>query len=153
LKLIVYALGLGLFTLSGGFMLVLGQAIGGGGDASSFVGALVAVGFFWLFIYLFFVISAMAVSDAGLLEAIRRSVILLRENFWSALALVVLVVFLDQGLARMVWSGLMVGPLAPLAIAANAYVSTSLLAASMVYYQDRTIWMEKIRARPRPVRR
>jgi hypothetical protein len=123
------------------------------GGVASFVAALVVVGWIWIAIYFFFTVSAMAVSGVGVLEAIRRSVLIFRFHFWASLGLLGLSLFLSWGLAQ-VWHALAVTPLGVLlGIAANAFIGTSLLAASMVFYQDRMAVTEKRIARARVARR
>jgi hypothetical protein len=156
LRLIVFSLALGFLVLASTAILMLAQTLTPfGADASSFVAALIAVGWFWLTIYLFFVIAAMAVSNLGLFDAIRRSILIFRLHFWASLALIALTLFLDQGL-KLVWTGL----LAPdfdlgilFAIIANAIIGTGLLAAAMIFYQDRMNYTERLIARARTARR
>lgn len=137
LRLIFFALLLLAFLLLAGLALLLLQVFFGSPELVGFATLLTTVGLFWLFIYFFFVPSAMAVSDIGLVQAIRRSTLLFRVFFWATLALVALSVFLDRGLA-IVWTGFTVSAVGVvLGIVANAYIGTALLAASMVYYQDR----------------
>jgi hypothetical protein len=154
LKLIAFSAILVFILLAAGLILLIGQMFSpADGGVGSFVAALVAVGFFWIAIYFFFTVSAMAVSNVGILEAIRRSVLIFRFHFWASLVLFALTLFLDRGLA-LVWHGLAVSSLGLLVgIAANAFIGTSLLAASMVFYQDRMTVTEKRLARARVARR
>lgn len=139
-------------SLIGGFAVALVFALINQ-DIGSFVLILVVVSLISITIYLFFTISAMAVSNVGLLEGIRRSVLLFRYHSWASLALFFLTVFLDRGLA-LVWHGLAVSSFGVLvAIAANAFIGTSLLAASMVFYQDRMSFNQKRIAHARVARR
>jgi len=123
-------------------------------ELAEFFTLLASVGIFWLFIYFFFVPAVMAVSNVGFSEAMRRSTLLFRIFFWTTLALVALSVFLDQGLT-LIWSGLTVSALGViLGVVANSFIGTALLAASMVYYQDRMNLFERMRAqiksKPKP---
>ncbi len=138
LRLIGLAFFLGMILFMTSFVLGLTLLIiPAPGDAGSFFYALVLVGWFWLSIYFFFTVSAMAVGNIGLFDAIRRSVLVLRVHFWPSLLLIGLTVFLSEGLS-LLWRGLTVTPLGLVfGIAANAFVGTSLLAASMIFYQDR----------------
>jgi hypothetical protein len=122
-------------------------------ELGAFVTLVASIGLFWLLIYFFFVPAVMSVSAVGFGEAMRRSTLLFRVFFWHTLALVALSVFLDQGLT-LIWSGLTVSPFGTgIGILANAFIGTSLLAASMVYYQDRMNLLERLRdklkARPK----
>lgn len=154
LKLIAFSAILVFILALAFFVLLAGQLFSPlDGGIGAFVAALVFVGWFWIVIYFFFTVSAMAVSGVGLLEAIRRSVLVFRFHFWASLALFALTLFLDRGLS-LVWHGLAVTPLGLLlGIAANAFIGTSLLAASMVFYQDRMSFTEKRLARARVARR
>ena len=154
LKLIAFSALLVFILLATGLVLLIGQLFApGNGDIGSFIAALVVVGWFWISIYFFFTVCAMAVSNVGLLEAIRRSVLIFRFHFWASLGLFALSLFLDRGLA-LVWHGLAVSPLGLLlGIVANAFIGTSLLAASMVFYQDRMSFTEKRLASARVARR
>lgn len=115
-------------------------------ELGAFVTLLASVGLFWLLIYFFFVPSIMGVSTVGFGDAMRRSTLLFRLFFWNTLALVALSVFLDQGLT-IIWTGLTVSDFGTVfAILGNAFIGTSLIAASMVYYQDRMNLLERMRA-------
>lgn len=117
-----------------GLALIQGVA---GNELATFGALMLSVGLFWIFIYFFFVSSALAVSGVGVRAAIQRSTLLFRAFFWATIGLVALTVFLDRGLA-MIWDGLTVSALGVvIAIIASAYIGTALLAAAMIYYQDR----------------
>jgi hypothetical protein len=120
-------------------------------ELAGFVALAVTVGVFWLVIYFFFLPSAMAVSDIGIRQAIKRSGILYRSFFWSTLTLVALSVFLTSGLA-IVWDGLIVGAFAIAGVLGSAFIGTALIAASMVYYQDRMNIVERVRSTPKPTK-
>ncbi|MGE5139632.1 MAG: hypothetical protein ACM3JD_09235 [Rudaea sp.] len=132
------------------FVLMLAQIFAPAGtDAGSFFAALALVGWFWISIYFFFAISGMAVGQVGLLESLRRSVFILRIYFWPSILLIGLTVVVERGLG-LIWSGLTVTPLGvPVGILANAFIGTSLLAASMVYYQDRMNAIQRLVAQAR----
>ncbi len=154
LRLIAFSAVLVLILMGASLVLLISQPFAPlNGDIGSFVFALVFVGLIWITIYFFFTVSAMAVSNVGLLQGIRRSVLLFRYYFWASLALFALTLFLDRGLG-LVWHGLAVSSLGVLVgIAANAFIGTSLLAASMVFYQDRMSFTQKRIARARVARR
>lgn len=98
---------------------------------------LLQVAVIWLFIYLYFVINAILVSDVGPLQAIRNSIAVVRHNFWASLGLMLLSALIIEGLTRVfrLFTGTTVG--IPLAIIANAYIGSGLAAASMIFYRDR----------------
>jgi hypothetical protein len=154
LKLIGFSAILFLLLMAAGLVLLIGQMFSPpDGGVASLVAALVVVGWFWIAIYFFFTVCAMAVSNVGILEAIRRSVLIFRFHFWASLLLFGLTIFLDRGLA-LVWHGLAITSLGVLlGIAANAFIGTALLAASMVFYQDRMTFTERRIARARVARR
>lgn len=154
LKLIAFAAILTGVVAAAFFVLSLGELLSPANDGiGSFIFALVLVGWFWIAIYFFFTVSAMAVSQVGILDAIRRSVMIFRFHFWPSLLLFGLTILLYWGLG-LVWHGLAVTPLGLLVgVAANSFIGTSLLAASMVFYQDRMNLTEKRIARARVARR
>ncbi len=153
LRLMGYALVLFGVALSGTLMMGLVQSIVPSPELAGFFTLLFMVGLFWLTIYFYFVIAAMAVGGVNVLVAIRRSVLLFRIFFWSTIGLVVLSVFLNRGLA-IVWDGLAVTSFGVvIAIAANAYIGTSLIAAAMVYYQDRMNLLERWRQTTRSAKK
>src|SRR5581483_6208956 len=137
LRLIWFALLLLGMFLGAGIVMALLQAFLPSPELATFAALLLTIALFWVLIYFFFVTSAMAVSGVALRMAIRHSTLLFRVFFWSAIGLVLLSVFLERGLA-IIWDGLTVSSIGVvIAIAANAYIGTSLVAAAMVFYQDR----------------
>lgn len=127
--------------------------ISGSTELVGFVMLLLSVGLFWLFIYFFFVPGTMAVSAVGFGEAMRRSTLLFRIFFLPTVALVALTVFLEQGML-IIWDGLTVSPFGvALGIVGNAFIGTALIAASMVYYQDRINLFERLRANAKPIKK
>lgn len=145
LRLILFSLLLIGFLVAAMLLLLFLQLVFNSVSIGAFATLLITVGFFWLFIYLFFVPSAAAVSDIGIREALKRSSLLFRVFFWSTLGLVALSVFLDRGLA-LIWDGFTVGAAGVLiGIFANAFIGTALIAASMVYYQDRMNVFERLK--------
>ncbi|RIK27453.1 MAG: hypothetical protein DCC52_09340 [Chloroflexi bacterium] len=151
LRLMGYALLLFGILTAVRFLLSFVQALAGG-ELATFGALMVSVALFWVFIYFFFVVSALAVGGIGLRAALQRSAFLFRAFFWTTIGLVALIVFLDRGLA-MIWDGLAVSAFGvALAIVANAYIGTSLLAASMIYYQDRMNLIERWQQRAKSAR-
>lgn len=145
LRLILFSLFLLALALVATFLLLVLQLFFASPEIAVLATLVLTVGLLWIFIYFFFVPSAMAVSDMGVRQALQRSMLLFRAFFWTTLALVALSVFLDRGLA-IIWDGLTVSALGIMvAILANAYIGTSLIAASMVYYQDRLNAFERMR--------
>jgi hypothetical protein len=98
----------------------------------------------WLSFYGTFILAAMVVNDAPVLRAIWNSVGVVLRNFWSALWLFVLINLIGGGLT-ILWQQVSHGAWTGLAIIGNAYVGTSLIAASLLFYQDRyTRWQEAL---------
>ena len=115
-------------------------------DILGMVAAFVFVAGMWLQFYLFFVVDAMVIGDAGPLRAVRNSLTVVRFNLGSTLGLVILIWVITWGMA-IVWDALP-GNAAGTAVAllGNAYISTGLAVASMAFYKER---FAAIRARDR----
>ncbi len=153
LRLILFAALLAGFLSGAVLVLLLLTAVFNSPGFAGFVMLLITVGLFWVFIYFFFVPSAAAVSDIGVREALKRSTLLFRAFFWSTLGLVALSVFLDRGMA-IIWDGFTVSTFGVvIGIVANAFIGTALLAASMVYYQDRLNAFERMRQAVKPTKK
>jgi hypothetical protein len=99
----------------------------------------------WLSFYGNFVLAAMVVNDAPVGRAIWNSIGVVLRHFWSTLWLFVLINLIGGGLT-ILWQQLSHGSWWTwLAIVGNAFVGTSLIAASMLYYQDRyASWQEAL---------
>jgi hypothetical protein len=94
---------------------------------------------FWMLVYLFFLVDAVVIGGYGPLRAAKSSLLVVRQSLWSALGFVCLTLFISLGmqlvwglLARQSW-GL------PVAILGNAYVSSGLIAASLLFYRNRAV--------------
>jgi hypothetical protein len=121
-------------------------------DIASFLTAALMVGGLWILIYLSFSVDAIVVSGVGVFEAMRRSVILYRTFFWASFSLLILTIVLNEGLG-LVWQGFQVSDLGvATGILLNAFVGTGLVAASMIFYQDRFAQILKMRARAKPAK-
>jgi hypothetical protein len=98
----------------------------------------------WLSFYGTFVLAAMIVNDAPVLRALWNSIGVVLRNFWPSLWLFVLINLIGGGLT-ILWQQISRGAWTGLAIVANAYVGTSLIAATLLFYQDRyTRWQEAL---------
>lgn len=99
-----------------------------------------AMGWAWMWIYLFFVPDAVFLSRVGPLQAIKNSVAVVRTSFWPAATFMMLSTLILLGMGR-VWTeaaGRLSGPWGGvLAIVGNAYIASGLVAASMTFYQER----------------
>ncbi len=104
----------------------------------------------WMLFHFFFVPHAIVVSESGLLRAVWNSLIIVSRNFWSALALIVLTNLINAGFG-VVWDKLSTNaPLTAVSIAGNAFIGTGLVAASLIFYQDRlaqwTAWLAQVQS-------
>jgi hypothetical protein len=91
----------------------------------------------WLSFYLAFLAAALVTSDVSIWRAVWNSFNIVLRNFWSTLWLFVLINLIGGGLT-LLWQQLSTGSwLTWIAIAGNAYIGSSLVAASLVFYQDR----------------
>ncbi|MHB0876406.1 MAG: hypothetical protein ACYC5O_10240 [Anaerolineae bacterium] len=100
----------------------------------------------WVLFYLFFVVDAMVLQEAGLQRAIVNSIVVVRSSFWSAVGFIVLLNLIAAGLS-VVWQWLAeattVGLVA--AIAGNAFIGSGLAAASLFFYRDRyEAWRKRV---------
>ena len=103
----------------------------------------------WMLFHLFFVPHAIVVSESGLLRAVVNSLVIVGRNFWSALALVVLMNLISAGFG-IIWDRISVNALlTAVSIAGNAFIGTGLVAASLIFYRDR---LEQWHARIEQVR-
>jgi hypothetical protein len=89
-------------------------------------------------LYLFFTSDAIFMSRVGPIEAMRRSVSVVHAGAWSALSFAVLVTVTLVGMTQ-VWTALasQAGWGLAFAIVGNAYIASGLVAASMLFYQER----------------
>ncbi len=97
-----------------------------------------AIGFLiWMWFYLFFAVDAMVLDDVGVRQAVSRSVTLVRLNGGATAALILLTLVLTWGLG-VVWEAIAASTAGAVAgILANAYVSSALAAASLIFYSSR----------------
>jgi len=97
-----------------------------------------AIGFaIWMGFYLFFAVDAMVLDDVGVRQAVSRSITLVRLNGGAAAGLILLTLMLTWGLG-VVWEAVAISTAGTVAaILANAYVSTALAAASLIFYNSR----------------
>ncbi len=98
---------------------------------------IVAALMFWVVIYVAFVPYGIFLHEDGLLQAVARSVSVVRANFRSTLGLIILVSVIWFGLTLVFvrLTGTTIGAL--VAMAANAFVGTGLTAAVFIFYRER----------------
>jgi len=99
----------------------------------------------WLYIYLFFFVNALILNDTGILRALWNSFSVVRRNFWSTIGLMLLMGLIGAGFS-IIWRMLSTSSWGTLlAIVGNAYISSSLAAASLTFYRDRYVaWQEEL---------
>ncbi|MBM3130772.1 MAG: hypothetical protein FJ009_19360 [Chloroflexi bacterium] len=114
--------GLGSFLLLGGMMLM-----------------------FWAMLYLVFAVPAIFVSRVNAPQALLNSVSIFRFDFWSAIGLVFVAYLLRSGFTIVwqlfdsnTWGVVFV-------LIANAFLSSALTAAEMIFYNDRMYWLAMAR--------
>lgn len=106
----------------------------------------------WAGLYLLFSLFAIFVSGANLWQAIVSSVTVFRYNYWSALGLICLVYLIGVGF-QIIWQSLIGTAWGTLgADIANAFLISSLIAALMLFYQDRITLLNRIREQIRQQR-
>jgi hypothetical protein len=99
----------------------------------------------WGALYLTFAVPAIFVSGATARQAVTRSVSVFRYNFWSAIGLIGLTYLITGGF-QAIWqwiTGTAGGVIA--ADIANAFLGSALLAALMLFYQDRITFLMRVR--------
>jgi hypothetical protein len=102
---------------------------------------LLAAAILFATLHLFFAVDAIFVSHAGPLRAIQRSVVLVRRHLWPSVALMLLTWLILAGMGR-VWDVVASNLQSPygvaLGILGNAYIASGLIAASMIFYVQRS---------------
>ncbi|MCA1645275.1 MAG: hypothetical protein LC797_07335 [Chloroflexi bacterium] len=102
---------------------------------------LVAAGWVFASVHLFFAIDAIFVSKAGPLGAIQRSVSVVRRHLRPSVAFIVLTWLILAGMAR-IWEVLASNVQSPFGVAlgilGNAYIASGLIAAGMIFYTQHT---------------
>jgi hypothetical protein len=91
----------------------------------------------WFYLYTFFTLDALFISEVGPLKAIRNSVTVVRLSTSSTLGLFLTILLISLGMP-LVWSALGTSEVATIvAIVGNAYIGTGMIIASMTFYRDR----------------
>ena len=92
----------------------------------------------WVYLMLYFVVAALVMDGAGLLDALRRSFLVVSRNFWASLGLVILTAVILAGFG-FIWQRLVeISPLAvAVAVGGNAVLLTGLVAARLLFYDGR----------------
>lgn len=92
----------------------------------------------WLALSFVFSLPALALGERNIFSAMRNSYLLVQQNFLAVVALLAIVLLIRAGIPHALsiftespWS-------VPFAIVANAYVATGLIAAILLFFQNRT---------------
>ena len=95
---------------------------------------------FVLFIYLYFVTTAIVVDDLGVRDAVRASMTLVRNNMLRVIGFVVLINVISIGIGLLLNNLAAIQPVGTFAaILLNAYIGTGLAMALLVFYRSRLI--------------
>ncbi len=148
LYLLALMFGIVFFSLSFGMIgAVLMGVFGSTGAVLFTILWLVFVAFLlWLSIGLFFVVYAVALDGVNVASAVWRSLNVVGRNALSTLGLLILILLLTEGFARiwMALSGQTWGVL--LGILGNAYLGTAVVVAAFLFYQSRYYLWQKTRS-------
>jgi hypothetical protein len=114
---------------------------------ASFLIILMTLVMVWAGLYLAFALPAIFVSGANPLQAILNSVMVFRASVGSAVGLVLLTYVIQMGFS-IIWQQLLSGPGGMVFnVITNAFIGSGLMAALMLFYQDRLMWLAQLRAR------
>ena len=132
------------FLIAAALLAPLNPAIG------AFLVMLLFLIFLWALLYLSFAVPAIFVGGANAWQAIVSSITIFRLNFWSALGLVFLTYLIQSGFG-IVWE--QIGDSAwglAIDLIANAFIASGLVAALMLFYRDRVLWLAQTSPPARP---
>lgn len=92
----------------------------------------------WVYLIFYFIVAALVLDGAGLLDAARRSYAVVMRNFWASLGLVILTAVILTGFG-VIWQRLALASPVGIAVAigGNALLLTGLTAARLVFYRER----------------
>jgi hypothetical protein len=104
---------------------------------------LLAMAFVWVSAYagivLFFALRAMMLDNVGILKSVWSSLNIIHRSFWSTVFFIILINVIQTGLMY-VWRLLAINvPGTLVSILGNAYISTGLVMASLIFYRDRFV--------------
>jgi hypothetical protein len=92
---------------------------------------------FWLSLYTGFAVEAIVLDRFSPIPALRRSMQLVHQHFFSAIGLLLLLFLISNGL-NVVWAILAASPVGMLiALVGSAYIGSGLAAARLVFYASR----------------
>jgi hypothetical protein len=91
----------------------------------------------WVYLFLYFTIDALFISDSGPLKSVLNSITVVRSSTSSALGLFLIMLVISMGMP-FVWGALGGSEVTVvLGIIGNAYVGAGLTLASLIFYRDR----------------
>ncbi len=99
----------------------------------------------WFGVFGIFTIHGIIINQRGLLGALWDSIRVVQWNTSGTLILLLLVVLINAGLRRLFQLPDLGSWLAPVAIAAYAFASTALIAATFVFFKDRYRYWREVR--------
>ncbi len=92
---------------------------------------------FWTLLYLWFVVYAIVMADAGVLRSIWISANIVQRNLLSTFGFILLSYLIGAGML-VIWQQLEQIPFGSvMSIIGNAFIGSGLIAATFVFYQDR----------------
>jgi hypothetical protein len=95
-----------------------------------------------IFFYLYFVTVGLVLDNLPLSQAVVRSVMLVRHNFWSTIGFIIVTGLISLGLGLLLSQLATSGPVGTLlAVPANAFIGTGLVLALLVFYRTRLLAM------------
>ena len=120
-------------------VLALISPVLGSGALFLFVGLIVVV-----LLYLYFVTTALVLDDLAIGHAVRRSIHLVRKNFWHTLGFVLLTTLISTGMGLLFrqvtqWHTLGVA----FATLGNTFIGTGLAMSLLVFYRTRILAMQQ----------
>ena len=119
---------------------------------ASFAIVLMTLVMVWAGLYLAFALPAIFVSGANPLQAMLNSITIFRSSVGSAVGLILLTYVIQMGFS-IIWQQLLSGPGGIVFnVIANAFIGSGLMAALMLFYQDRWLWLAQLRAQVVPQR-
>jgi hypothetical protein len=111
---------------------------------STLFAVLLVAAFSVILFYLYFVTAAIILDNLPVHQAIVRSFVLVRANFWSTLGFVLIYNVITVGFTLLMAQLLTIAPVGALvAIAVNAYIGSGLTMALLVFYRTRLLKYEE----------
>lgn len=127
------------FSMIVGVLLLVAPAAGA--FSMAMAGGLVFV----VAVYLYFVTAAIVLDDAGVFEAVGRSLQLVRKNFFPVVGFVVMITIIGLGIGLLLAQMAATSPfLAVFAIVLNAWIGTGLTMALLVFYRSRVLMAQQM---------